>query len=117
MISGRPCTTLSITRVLVRSVVRAGRTPFRLSRGGPFLTRSGATSALKPLATNLGGVFERLIMGESHPPTTADYAWAAANDAKVENLKLERRIENLERTVALLIEQHNRIVDVVSRGS
>lgn len=55
-------------------------------------------------------------MGESHPPTTADYAWAAANDAHTKQRDLERRIESLERVTSALIQSVNRLVDVVSRG-
>jgi uncharacterized protein YceH (UPF0502 family) len=41
-------------------------------------------------------------MGEMSPPTAADYAWAAASDAKRHGDSLEARVHHLEEVVARL---------------
>ena len=40
-------------------------------------------------------------MGELYPPTSADYAWEAANDAQRENQRLKARIQKLEAFLGL----------------
>ncbi len=42
-------------------------------------------------------------MGDISPPTAADYAWSAANQASDENKKLRERVEYLERRLGHLI--------------
>jgi hypothetical protein len=42
-------------------------------------------------------------MGEWQPPTAADYAWAAADDAKRENASLGERVTALEQRCDFLL--------------
>lgn len=48
-------------------------------------------------------------MGELYPPTAADYAWSAANDAKKENEELRHQVDGLRREMKSLRESVDRL--------
>lgn len=56
-------------------------------------------------------------MGEMYPPTMADYAYSAANEAHEKNKKLDLRVSELEKRFEKLEKYVNRLEGVIySRG-